>query len=128
MLVSGSCAILTALTFGGPVWLTFAIVTVWGVSVIPDSAQFSALVADFAPTRLAGSLLTFQTALGFALTIATVQATPLIAHAAGWPLVLAGLATRARPRHAAMLPLRRAGMAPTRPESGTTVNSGRPAV
>ena len=107
MLTSGSCALLTAATFGGPVWLTFAIVAVWGISVIPDSAQFSALVADFAPTRLAGSLLTFQTALGFALTIATVQATPLIAHAVGWPLVLAGLALGPAFGIAAMLPLRR---------------------
>ena len=43
---------------------------IWGIAVIPDSAQFSALVADAAPPHLAGSLLTFQTALGFALTIA----------------------------------------------------------
>ncbi len=111
MLVSGSCAILTALTFGGPVWITFAIVTLWGISVIPDSAQFSALVADFAPTRLAGSLLTFQTALGFALTIGTVQAAPLVAHAAGWPVVLAGLGLGPAFGIAAMLPLRRGRLA-----------------
>ena len=36
--------------------------------------------------------MTFQTALGFALTFATVQATPVIAAQVGWPLVLAGLA------------------------------------
>ena len=86
MLASGSAALLTALTFGGPAWLTFALVIVWGLAVIPDSAQFSAIVADAAPPHLAGSLLTFQTALGFALTIVTVQATPLAAAALGWPL------------------------------------------
>ena len=92
MVVSGTCAIATALTFGGPVWLTFVIVIIWGAAVLPDSAQFSALVADASPPEQAGSLLTFQTALGFALTILTVQFTPLIAAALGWPVLLAGLA------------------------------------
>jgi len=92
MLVSGSCAVLAALTFGGPVWLTFVIVLVWGAAILPDSAQFSALVADFSPPEQAGSLLTFQTALGFALTIVTVQFTPLVAATLGWPVLLAGLA------------------------------------
>jgi MFS family permease len=92
MAVSGSCAVLAALTFGGPVWLTFAIVLVWGTAILPDSAQFSALVADHSPPEQAGSLLTLQTALGFALTIVTVQFTPLVAAALGWPVLLAGLA------------------------------------
>jgi MFS family permease len=92
MLVSGTCAIVTALTFGGPVWLTFVVVMVWGAAILPDSAQFSALVADYSPAEQAGSLLTFQTALGFALTIVTVQFTPLIATTLGWPVLLAGLA------------------------------------
>lgn len=92
MAVSGTSAVLVALTFGGPPWLTLALVLVWGASVVPDSAQFSALVADAAPPEAAGSLLTFQTALGFALTFVTVQAMPSLALAYGWPSVLAGLA------------------------------------
>lgn len=92
MSISGASAVATALSFGGPAWLTMLVVMIWGASIVPDSAQFSALVADAAPPEQAGSLLTLQTALGFALTIATVQATPVIAGAIGWPLVLAGLA------------------------------------
>src|SRR5688572_23179236 len=92
MALSGSAAIATALSFGGPIWLTFLLIVLWGIFVIPDSAQFSALVADAAPPDLAGSALTLQTALGFALTAVTVQATPLLAAAFGWPIVLAGLA------------------------------------
>jgi MFS family permease len=92
MVASGSAAVLTALSFGGPVWLTLVLMLLWGAAVVPDSAQFSALVADAAPPERAGSLMTFQTALGFALTIATVQVTPLVAGAVGWPATLAGLA------------------------------------
>ena len=92
MTVSGLAALATAGTFGGPVWLTFVLLVLWGIAIIPDSAQFSALVADAAPAELAGSLLTFQTALGFTLTVATVQVTPILAEIFGWPAVLAGLA------------------------------------
>ena len=88
MALSGSCAVLAALTFGGPVWITFAVVVAWGVFIVPDSALFSALVADAAPPEQAGSLMTLQTALGFALTFLTVQATPVLAQGIGWPPVL----------------------------------------
>lgn len=72
--ISGSACVLTALTFDGPVWLTFVLLIVWGAAVIPDSPQFSALVADFAPPDLAGSLLTFQASLGFLMTTLTTPA------------------------------------------------------
>jgi predicted MFS family arabinose efflux permease len=92
MAVSGTAAVGTALTFGGPAWLTLVLVLIWGLSVVPDSAQFSALVADAAPPDLAGSLLTLQTALGFALTVLTVQLAPLLVDTLGWPWVLGSLA------------------------------------
>jgi len=41
-------------------------------------------VADIAPPEMAGSLLSLQTALGFALTIMTVQLTPVVAELIGW--------------------------------------------
>ena len=106
MAVSGSAALATAATFGGPMWLTFALVVIWGLAIVPDSAQFSALVADASPPDLAGSLMTFQTALGFALTFFTVQLTPMIVAAVGWPVLLAGLAFGPAFGVAAMLRLR----------------------
>ena len=109
MALSGSSALAAALTFGGPIWITFAIVVLWGLTVIPDSAQFSALVADASPPQQAGSLMTFQTALGFALTFATVQITPVLAARFGWPPVLAGLAIGPALGIGAMMRLRRMG-------------------
>lgn len=82
----------TAASFGGPWWITAILFVIWGIAIIPDSAQFSALVADASPPHLAGSLMTFQTALGFLLTFATVQLAPLVAAAVGWQMLLAGLA------------------------------------
>lgn len=106
MALSATAAIATALTFGGPVWITFAIVVFWGITIIPDSAQFSAIIADIAPPDQAGSLMTFQTALGFALTFITVQITPSLAAIFGWPIVLAALALGPAFGIVAMLKLR----------------------
>jgi len=92
MVASGGLALMTASSFGGTPALTFALCILWGVAVIPDSAQFSALVADYAPPEWAGSLLTFQTALGFLLTVVTVQVAPTVAAVFGWQALLAGLA------------------------------------
>ena len=89
---SGIAAVLTALTFGGPPYLTFALVLIWGAAVVPDSPQFSAIVADNAPSEAVGSLLTFQASLGFLLTVLTVQLAPMVAGAFGWPVLMCILA------------------------------------
>lgn len=81
-------AVATAFTFGSAPWLTFIAVVIWGIAIIPDSPQFSALVADGAPPEIAGSLMTFQTAIGFALTIFTVQITPYVVSWTSWPTVI----------------------------------------
>lgn len=82
---SGTAAVAAALAFEAGPAVLIPIVLVWGAFVIADSAQFSALVADFAPPERAGALVTLQTALGFALTVITVQATPALAGLISWP-------------------------------------------
>jgi MFS family permease len=89
--VSAVCAALTVVVFGGsPVWF-FAIVVVWGFAVVADSAQFSALVSEYAPRDHVGTALTLQTCLGFLLTMATIEGLPRLAELVGWrwaPLLL----------------------------------------
>ncbi|MFT5896356.1 MAG: MFS family permease [bacterium] len=92
MIVSACSAVLAAVVFAGSAPLMAAVFVLWGLSVIPDSAQFSALVADLAPTEMVGSLMSLQTALGFALTIFTVQLTPFVAERFGWPFLFCVLA------------------------------------
>lgn len=92
MIISGVSAVLFGFTFGGPIWITVAVSIIWGLSVIPDSAQFSVLVADHAQGDQAGSLMTFQTALGFGLTIISVQLAPVVAGIVGWPVMMGLLA------------------------------------
>ena len=85
MTLSGLSGVTAALTFQASPWLLGAVLIVWGATVIPDSPQFSALVADHAPPELAGSLMTFQTAIGFGISAVSVQTVPLIAESVGWP-------------------------------------------
>lgn len=84
MLASATCAVLTIPVFGrAPVWL-FALVIVWGFTVVADSAQFSALVTEYAPADHVGTALTLQTCLGFLLTMVTIETLPRVAEAFGW--------------------------------------------
>lgn len=106
--VSGLCALLSPLVWTGPGWALAGLLAIYGVAVIADSAQFSATVAERAPPGFAGSLLTLQTALGFALTVASVQLLPLWAEAIGWRYAFLPLAAGPAVGVAAMVVLARA--------------------
>jgi hypothetical protein len=81
-----------AVAFGGPTWLVVLVLLVWGASVIADSAMFSACLGTVVDSRYVGTALTLQTALGFLLTVVTIQLVPVVAEAAGWPVAVAMLA------------------------------------
>jgi len=92
MALSGLCALLVGLTFGGPPWLTLAVAGAWGVTVIADSAQFSTAVTELSPPAYVGTALTTQTCVGFALTMASIWLIPpLVAHV-GWRWAFSALA------------------------------------
>ena len=74
-----------------PVWIV-VVGLVWGVAVIADSAQFSASIAELAPPERVGTLLTIQTALGFALTAVSIRLLPVWTDAVGWRWAFAPLA------------------------------------
>jgi MFS family permease len=82
--ISGACCVLAGPAFGAHPALVVGLGLVWGVTVVADSAQFSASVAELAPPGLAGTLLTAQTSLGFALTLTTIQAMPWLVARLGW--------------------------------------------
>ncbi len=84
MFVSGTCALLTPLVFGGPPSLIVLLLLVWSMSVIADSAQFSALVTRVVPAHATGTALTLQTSIGFLLTTITIQLVPVVVGLVGW--------------------------------------------
>lgn len=81
MMTSGACAVLIGFAFNGPLWLFLAIAFVWGVSVIGDSAQFSAMVTEVSDRSLVGTALALQMGIGFGITVLSIQLVPMVA---GW--------------------------------------------
>lgn len=105
MAVSGTCALLTALFFRN-FWVIAAVALVWGLSIVADSAQFSAIVSEVSDQRYVGTALTLQTALGFLLTVVSIRVTAYIGHHAGWDSAAASLAVGPALGILAMLQLR----------------------
>jgi hypothetical protein len=76
MVVSAACCLASPVAYAARTAALAGILMVWGASVIADSAQFSAAVTELAEPRYAGSALTLQLALGFALTILSIRLVP----------------------------------------------------
>jgi len=70
---SGACCVLSPLAFKAPTPVFLAFLVFWGMVVVGDSPQFSALNARYAPRPLVGSALTIGNCIGFSITIASIQ-------------------------------------------------------
>jgi len=84
MVISGSCATVIGFSPSAGSVVVMAIAIVWGISIVADSAQFSATVAELAEPHLIGTMLTLQTCAGFLLTFLTIQAMPVVIQMLGW--------------------------------------------
>ncbi|MEO6652929.1 MAG: MFS transporter [Ilumatobacteraceae bacterium] len=84
MAISGACALSIGWIRHGPIWLTVVVGLVWGVTVVADSAQFSAMVTEVADQAYVGTAVTLQLAAGFVLTVATIWLVPVMRDAVGW--------------------------------------------
>ncbi|MDY7528009.1 MFS transporter [Cryobacterium sp. 10C2] len=88
LIVSGSCALASPLFFtAAPVTLVI-VLAVWGASVIADSGVFSTSLSESADLRHVGTALTVQTAIGFLITVVTIQVVPVLAGLVGWQYAL----------------------------------------
>jgi len=87
LIASGACAaaIGPASAFGPGAVIAIAIV--WGISVIADSAQFSAILTEVVDRQFTGTMLTLQTCAGFLLTFVSIQSTSLLIEPVGWRYV-----------------------------------------
>jgi MFS family permease len=106
MVVSGAACVAAGFVFGAPAAVVVPFVLLWGFVIVADSAQFSAAVSELAEDSYVGTALTLQTAVGFLLTLGSIQATPIIAEAVGWRWAFAPLAVGPLVGTLAMLRLR----------------------
>ncbi len=87
MMLSGTCCAMAGVMFHAPTAALFIFAVAWGVAVVADSAQLSALVAQYSPRDHVGTALTVQTCAGFLLTMASIRLLPVVAQAIGWQWV-----------------------------------------
>jgi len=83
LVASGACCVLSPLAFNAPTPIFLAFLVFWGIVVVGDSPQFSALNARYAPRQLVGSALTIGNCIGFAITIASIQLLSAVAASVG---------------------------------------------
>lgn len=70
---SGACCLASPLLLLAPPAMVIAFLVFWGIAVVGDSPQFSALNAANAPRASVGSALTIANCIGFAITIGSIQ-------------------------------------------------------
>ncbi len=84
LLISGSCCFLSPFFFGLPTPLFLLLLFVWGLSVVPDSPQFSTLVAAYAPQEQRGTALKIYNAIGFTITTVSLVVTDYFFNSTGF--------------------------------------------
>lgn len=107
LLMSGSCALLIGFSVDAGAVVVIVIAVIWGMTVVADSAQFSAAIAELAEPRLIGTVLTLQTSLGFLLTAGSIWLIAQIADEVGWRYAFIVLAIGPLLGALSMLALRR---------------------
>lgn len=70
---SGLCCLLAPLLFHTGPLLFLPFLLFWGVVVVGDSPQFSALNAHYAPADQVGSALTIANCIGFGISVVSIQ-------------------------------------------------------
>ncbi len=108
MVLSGASALAIGFVFDGPGWFLAAVAILWGITVVGDSAQFSAAVTELAEPRFVGTAVTLQLGIGFGLTVLAIWVMPLVAQAiGGWRWAFLVLVPGPLVGTVAMLALRR---------------------
>ena len=108
MAISATCALAIGFLTTAPLVVVTVVAVVWGISIVADSAQFSAAIKELAPSQYVGTAITLQTCLGFLLTIITIRLVPVWVHLWGWELAYVPLAIGPVAGILAMWPLWRA--------------------
>jgi MFS family permease len=83
LLVSGICCFISPFIFNLPLAIFLSLLFIWGLTVVPDSPQFSTLVAQFAPENLRGTALTLYNSIGFLITTFSLLVMDRVIHSSG---------------------------------------------
>lgn len=92
LVASTLACLLSPFAFALPPWALVVFMLGWGVVVVADSPQFSALAARLSPREYVGTALSVQNGVGFALTVVSIQLVAWLGDTLGWRYALVFLA------------------------------------
>src|SRR5436190_13774757 len=84
LLISGICCFISPFSYSFPFFFFLMLLLVWGLTVVPDSPQFSTLIAQYAPNELKGTALTIYNSIGFAITTISLYVIDRIFHSSSF--------------------------------------------
>jgi MFS family permease len=84
LLISALMCALSGFLFDFTPPLLLLFIMTWGIFVISDSPQFSALAVRYCPPEYTGTALAVQNGIGFAITVGSIQLLPWVAGFVGW--------------------------------------------
>lgn len=84
LLISALMCALSGFLFDFTPPLLVLFIITWGIFVISDSPQFSALAVRYCPPEYTGTALAVQNGIGFAITVGSIQLLPWVAGFVGW--------------------------------------------
>ncbi|HLF19176.1 MAG TPA: MFS transporter [Bacteroidota bacterium] len=80
LLLSALCCLISPLLFSVSLEPFLIFLVFWGIVVVGDSPQYSALVGTKAPREYVGSALTIMNSIGFSITIVSIQFTSFLSN------------------------------------------------
>lgn len=77
--------LLSGFLFSAPPLILIPALLLWGVFVVSDSPQFSALAVQLCTPEYTGTALTIQNGIGFAVSAVSIQCIAWLSQKIGWP-------------------------------------------
>ena len=91
LILSGSSSLVIGFFFNNTI-LALIIAIIWGITVVPDSPQYSVMITELSDQDYIGTSLTVQTSVGFGITLISIRLLPSFVHIVSWSFVFTILA------------------------------------
>ena len=83
LIISGSSSLIIGFFFNNTI-LALIIAVIWGITVVPDSPQYSVMITELSDQDYIGTSLTVQTSVGFGITLLSIRLLPSFVHTVSW--------------------------------------------
>jgi MFS family permease len=83
LIISGSSSLVIGFFFNNTI-LALIIAVIWGITVVPDSPQYSVMITELSDQDYIGTSLTVQTSVGFGITLISIRLLPSFVHTVSW--------------------------------------------